>query len=91
MIEDIEAAKRKLNSSSSTGILRPNTFFNPIENNRNFVNVQPRPNRSNNFSVNQAPQNTSQSQFFRKVGLEVPEEADEELLQLRREVVETKK
>ena len=56
-----------------------------------MVNVQQRPNRSNNFSDNLTPQYNTQSQFFRKVGPEVPEEADEEFEVLRREIVEARK
>ncbi len=84
MIEQIESAKRKLNNSSSTAIFRNNSLFNPTENNRNLVNVQQRPNRSNHFYPNQPTPNISQSQLIRKNGPEVPEEDSEQTVKIRR-------
>jgi hypothetical protein len=80
MKEDIDAARRKLNSSASTGLLRTHTLEG-----RNFVNVQPRPSRDH-FSQSQTPQHTTNSLLFRKGAPEVPEENDEELSQLRRDL-----
>ena len=56
-----------------------------------MVNVNQRPNRSNHFYANQPPPNTSQSQFFRRNGPEVPEEDGEQVAQLRKEIIDTRK
>ena len=81
MQEGIESARRKLNSSASTDFLRSQP------DNRNLV-IRP---QRDQLSQSQTPQHVVNSMLFRKQQPEVPEERDDYLGQLKREVVVLKR